>query len=152
MSLSFCKWISISTEILRNCLLSAEKKARILKTAVAFSDCGGAREPSIGIWWKMERYSFSSRLIMIQNSYCLKLSNIPYMSGHDDISVSCGAGWQGQASISFLLFNKNFPILQSFIPPHLLSCRSDDGPGPKLATLLYSIVDINQFVRISYLE
>ena len=68
MSLSFCKWISISTEILRNCLLLAEKKARILKTAVAFSDCGGAREPSIGIWRKMERNSFSSRLIMIQNS------------------------------------------------------------------------------------
>ena len=67
MSLSFCKWISISTEILRNCLLSAEKKARILKTAVAFSDCGRAREPSIGIWRKMERNSFSFRLIMNQN-------------------------------------------------------------------------------------
>ena len=33
MSLSFYKWISISTEILRNCLRSAEKKARILNTA-----------------------------------------------------------------------------------------------------------------------
>ena len=33
MSLSFYKWISISTEILRNCLRSAEKKARIVNTA-----------------------------------------------------------------------------------------------------------------------
>ena len=40
MSLSFCKWISISTEILRNCLRSAEKKARILNSLnTAYSHC-----------------------------------------------------------------------------------------------------------------